>query len=73
MPVSIDPRFARRGLILVFVALLLDIVGIAMVAPILPQFLTMLTHDSIGEASVDGGAIDDRLCCDAVYLCSAYR
>jgi len=53
--VSQDRHFIRRGLILVFIALLLDIIGIALIAPVMPIFLSELTGDSISKASVDGG------------------
>lgn len=52
---SPDAGFIRRGLILVFIALLLDIIGIAMIAPVMPAFLRELTGDSLEKASVDGG------------------
>lgn len=55
MTTSIDPKFARRGLVLVFVTLLLDIIGIAIIVPVMPKYLGELTGDSIGAASVDGG------------------
>jgi len=52
---SQDPVFIRRGLILVFITLLLDIIGIAIIAPVMPAFLRELTGDSISQASVHGG------------------
>lgn len=55
MTTKIDSRFARRGLILVFITLLLDIIGIAIIVPVMPKYLSELTGDSIGAASVDGG------------------
>ncbi|WFR99621.1 TCR/Tet family MFS transporter [Rhizobium tumorigenes] len=51
----IDPTFARRGLFLVFVILLLDIIGIAIIMPVLPAYLEELTGASISEAAVEGG------------------
>ena len=51
----VDPVFARRGLFLVFIILLLDVVGIAIIFPVLPAFLAELTGDSISEAAIDGG------------------
>jgi len=47
----------RRGLILVFVTLLLDIIGIAIIVPVMPAFLSELTGDPISRASVDGGLL----------------
>ena len=41
--IMIDPTFARRGLFLVFVILLLDIIGIAIIMPVLPAYLEQLT------------------------------
>ena len=51
----IDPTFARRGLFLVFVILLLDIIGIAIIMPVLPAYLQQLTGASVSEAAVEGG------------------
>lgn len=51
----IDPRSARRGLFLVFIILFLDIMGIAIIVPVLPAYLKELTGDTISEAAVDGG------------------
>ncbi|RCL02393.1 MAG: MFS transporter [Candidatus Tokpelaia sp. JSC161] len=50
-----SPRSLQRGLLLVFIALLLDIIGIAIITPIMPAFLKELTGDSISQASIDGG------------------
>ncbi|RCL03210.1 MAG: Major transporter facilitator family protein [Candidatus Tokpelaia sp. JSC189] len=50
-----DTGFIRRGLILVFITLLLDIIGIAIIIPVMFAFLSELTGDSISRASVDGG------------------
>ncbi|MFV0301271.1 MAG: TCR/Tet family MFS transporter [Paracoccus sp. (in: a-proteobacteria)] len=49
------PRLVRRGLALVFVILFLDIVGIAIIMPVLPTLLRELTGDDISAAAVDGG------------------
>lgn len=51
----IDPKIARRGLVLVFVILLLDVIGIAIVMPVLPAYLEQLTGGTVSEAAVDGG------------------
>ncbi|MEK1931337.1 MAG: TCR/Tet family MFS transporter [Pararhizobium sp.] len=51
----IDARSARRGLLLVFLILFLDIMGIAIIVPVLPAYLKELTGDTISEAAVDGG------------------
>ena len=51
----IDARSARRGLFLVFLILFLDIMGIAIIMPVLPTYLRELTGDTISEAAVDGG------------------
>lgn len=50
----LPPEFVRRGLILVFITLLLDIIGIAIISPVMPTFLHELTGDSTGQSSVDG-------------------
>jgi DHA1 family tetracycline resistance protein-like MFS transporter len=51
----VDPTFARRGLFLVFVILLLDIIGIAIIMPVLPAYLEQLTGASVSQAAVEGG------------------
>jgi len=53
--ISQDPGFIRRGLILVFITLLLDVIGIAIIMPVMPAFLRELTGDSVSRASIDGG------------------
>jgi DHA1 family tetracycline resistance protein-like MFS transporter len=51
----IDSKFVRRGLFLVFVILFLDIIGIAIIMPVLPVYLEQLTGGTISSAAVDGG------------------
>ncbi len=51
----LDPKFVRRGLFLVFMVLFLDIIGIAIIMPVLPAFLQELTGDNVSDAAVDGG------------------
>ncbi|TWF54505.1 TCR/Tet family MFS transporter [Neorhizobium alkalisoli] len=51
----LDPKFVRRGLFLVFMILFLDIIGIAIIMPVLPTFLRELTGDDISASAVDGG------------------
>lgn len=51
----IDARSARRGLFLVFMIMFLDVIGIAIIMPVLPTFLRELTGDDIGQAAIDGG------------------
>ena len=51
----IDPAMVRRGLFLVFVILFLDVIGIAIIVPVMPAFLEELTGASVSEAAVDGG------------------
>ncbi|MHC5307824.1 MFS transporter [Bartonella sp. LJL80] len=55
MAVVKDPQFIRRGLVLVFITLLLDIIGIAIIVPVMPEYLSQLTGDDISAAAVDGG------------------
>ena len=50
-----DAGTARRGLVLVFITLLLDIVGIGIIMPVLPAYLHELTGASISEAAIEGG------------------
>ena len=51
----LDPKFVRRGLFLVFIILFLDIIGIAIIMPVLPAYLEQLTGGGISDAAVDGG------------------
>ncbi|MDE1991746.1 MAG: TCR/Tet family MFS transporter, partial [Rhizobiaceae bacterium] len=51
----IDPKFARRGLFLVFIILFLDVMGIAIIMPVMPHFLEELTGGSASAAAIDGG------------------
>lgn len=50
-----SPTLVRRGLVLVFIILFLDIIGIAIIMPVLPALLRELTGDDISAAAVDGG------------------
>lgn len=45
----------RRGLFLVFMIMFIDVIGIAIIMPVLPTFLAELTGADIGTAAVDGG------------------
>lgn len=51
----VDEKTARRGLALVFVTLLLDIIGFGIIMPVLPAFLQELTGVGVGEAAIEGG------------------
>lgn len=50
-----DPQFVRRGLFLVFMILFLDVIGIAIIMPVLPAYLEQLTGGSVSDAALDGG------------------
>ncbi|WP_455481639.1 TCR/Tet family MFS transporter [Bartonella sp. B35(2025)] len=52
-----DSKFIRRGLILVFITLLLDIIGIAIISPVLPEYLVQLTGKNISDSSIEGGRL----------------
>ncbi|QWW66591.1 TCR/Tet family MFS transporter [Rhizobium sp. WYJ-E13] len=51
----LDPKFVRRGLFLVFIILFLDVIGIAIIMPVLPVYLEQLTGGTVSDAAVDGG------------------
>ena len=51
----IDAKATRRGLFLVFMIMFLDVIGIAIIMPVLPTFLRELTGDDISQAAIDGG------------------
>ncbi|MGB3811946.1 MAG: TCR/Tet family MFS transporter [Shinella sp.] len=50
-----DARSTRRGLFLVFMIMFLDVIGIAIIMPVLPTYLRELTGDDISQAAIDGG------------------
>lgn len=50
-----DEKFARRGLFIVFMIMFLDVIGIAIIVPVLPTYLRELTGDDISAAAIDGG------------------
>ncbi|MBA9083149.1 MULTISPECIES: TCR/Tet family MFS transporter [Bartonella] len=54
---KLDPKFIRRGLILVFITLLLDIIGIAIISPVLPEYLHHLTGEDLSKVSINGGVL----------------
>ena len=51
----LDPKFVRRGPFLVFMILFLDVIGIAIIMPMLPAYLEQLTGDSVNVAALVGG------------------
>ncbi|MBK5571469.1 MFS transporter, partial [Ensifer sp. SSB1] len=51
----LDEKFVQRGLFLVFLILFLDIIGIAIIVPVLPTYLEELTGSGVSEAAIDGG------------------
>jgi DHA1 family tetracycline resistance protein-like MFS transporter len=51
----IDAATARRGLALVFITLLLDVIGFGIIMPVLPAYLSELSGVSVGEAALEGG------------------
>ena len=51
----LEAKTARRGLILVFTTLLLDIIGFGIIMPVLPAYLQELTGVGVSEAAIEGG------------------
>ncbi len=51
----IDARTTKRGLVLVFTTLLLDVIGFGIIMPVLPAYLRELTGESISGAAIEGG------------------
>ncbi len=51
----IDPVLARRGLYLVFFIMLFDMMGLAIIMPVLPAYLKELTGSTLSEAAIEGG------------------
>ncbi|WP_455465637.1 hypothetical protein [Bartonella sp. B39] len=52
-----DPKIIHHGLILVFIILLLDIIAIAIVSSVLPEYFAQLTGKDIGASSVARGKL----------------
>jgi DHA1 family tetracycline resistance protein-like MFS transporter len=55
--VMIDEKRARRGLALVFFILLLDMMGIALIMPVMPAFLKELTGADATEGVIEGSML----------------
>jgi DHA1 family tetracycline resistance protein-like MFS transporter len=53
----IDEKRARRGLALVFLILLMDMMGIAIIMPVMPAYLKELTGADASEAVMEGGSL----------------
>ncbi|MET3794108.1 TCR/Tet family MFS transporter [Aquamicrobium terrae] len=51
----VDTATARRGLALVFVTLLLDIIGFGIIMPVLPAYLQELSGIDVSAAALEGG------------------
>ena len=51
----IDAITAKRGLVLVFTTLLLDVIGFGIIMPVLPAYLSELTGVSVSQAAIEGG------------------
>ena len=58
----IDQKFARRGLFLVFLILFLDVIGIAIIMPVMPKYLEELTGASVSTAATDRRLADGAVC-----------
>lgn len=52
-----EPKFVQRGRILIFIILLLDIMAIAIVSPVLPEYFSQLTGKDISASSVARGRL----------------
>ena len=50
-----DAASVRRGLFLVFMIMFLDVIGIAIIMPVLPTYLRELTGADFSEAAIEGG------------------
>lgn len=51
----IEAAKAKRGLVLVFTTLLLDIIGFGIIMPVLPAYLQELSGVGVSEAAIEGG------------------
>ncbi len=52
---GVRPHFSRRAALFVFTMVLLDILGLGLILPVLPQLIMGLTGEGLGEAARDGG------------------
>ncbi len=53
----LNPKFVQRGLILVLITLLLDILGIVIICPVLPEYFSQLTGKDVNTAFVERGKL----------------
>ncbi|WP_375619667.1 MULTISPECIES: MFS transporter [unclassified Bartonella] len=53
----LNPNFVQRGLVLVFITLLLDILGIAIICPVLPEYFSQLTGKDVSTSFVERGKL----------------
>ena len=53
--VDLTPFSARRAATFIFVMVLLDILGLGLILPVLPQLIMSLTGEGLSEAARDGG------------------
>ncbi|ETS13319.1 hypothetical protein Q648_00230 [Bartonella quintana JK 12] len=54
---ELNPQFVQRGLILVFITLLLDVIGVAIISPILPEYFSQLTGKGVSASFADRGRL----------------
>ena len=52
---SRPPSADRRALAVILLSVLLDMMGIGIVVPVLPQMIQTIAHTDISEASIVGG------------------
>lgn len=62
----IDQKFVKRGLFLVFMILFLDIMGIAIIVPVLPSYLEELTGRMLVKRQSTAAG-----CCSFIRRCSS--
>ncbi|WP_034989078.1 tetracycline resistance MFS efflux pump [Bartonella senegalensis] len=54
---KLNPKFVQRGLVLVFITLLLDMIGIAIISPVLPEYFVQLTGKDVSASSGERGRL----------------
>ncbi|WP_341871759.1 MFS transporter [Bartonella florencae] len=54
---KLNSKFVRRGLVLVFIILLFDIIAIAVVSPVLPEYFAQLTGKNISASFIERGRL----------------
>jgi len=56
----------------IFITLLIDVTGLGLIIPVMPDLIKELTGQSTSEAAGPGGLVDFSLCHHAIFMCTCY-